>query len=336
MPHLEEQLLRVVLAVYVFGVVSYLLRFVTRSAWTGRLATGLATLGLCAHTAMLVARGISAGHVPLVSMYEYLAAFSWMVVAAYLIFEWRAGTAEGTQAAGGPALILALLLLGYAATLPANLRQAEDLLPVLRSNWLIFHVSCAVVGYGAAGLASALACLYFVHRVLRGDRLFVRVAVGSAVLAAAVVLLLNDLSVVPTGISYLVLGVLAVLAGVVLQQREQLPGKLRKWLGERLPSEAALDRSTHRAVRFAFPFLTLVNVTGAVWAFNAWGRYWGWDPKETATLSTWFIYAGYLHTRSTRGWRGRPSAVLLVIGFLAVLFTFFGSLFFGGLHGFAV
>jgi ABC-type transport system involved in cytochrome c biogenesis permease subunit len=81
--------------------------------------------------------------------------------------------------------------------------------------------------------------------------------------------------------------------------------------------------------------MALVIILGAVWADTAWGRYWGWDPKETASLITWLIYGGYLHARAVHGWHGGRSAVLLVAGFAAVLFTYFGNLFFGGLHSYS-
>ena len=102
-----------------------------------------------------------------------------------------------------------------------------------------------------------------------------------------------------------------------------------------LPKPSLLDEIGYRAVVIAFPFLTLTSVLGAVWAQIAWGRYWSWDPKETASLLTWLVYGAYLHARVARGWVGRRAAWLLMLGFAAVLFTFFGNLFFGGLHSYA-
>ncbi len=102
-----------------------------------------------------------------------------------------------------------------------------------------------------------------------------------------------------------------------------------------LPRPELLDEISYRAVVIGFPFLTLVIVLGAVWANVAWGSYWSWDPKETASLVTWLIYGSYLHARVVRGWRGRRAAWLLVLGFAATLFTYFGNLFFGGLHSYA-
>lgn len=103
-----------------------------------------------------------------------------------------------------------------------------------------------------------------------------------------------------------------------------------------LPKSEVLDRLAYRAVVIGYPLLTMVIVLGAVWAEIAWGSYWSWDPKETASLVTWLIYGGYLHARVARGWVGRGAAWLLVIAFLSVIMTFLGNAFFGGLHGYGV
>jgi len=102
-----------------------------------------------------------------------------------------------------------------------------------------------------------------------------------------------------------------------------------------LPKPELLDEIGYKAVVIGFPFLTLTIVLGAVWADVAWGSYWSWDPKETASLVTWLIYGAYLHARVVRGWRGNRAAWLLVLGFAATLFTYFGNLFFGGLHSYS-
>ena len=102
-----------------------------------------------------------------------------------------------------------------------------------------------------------------------------------------------------------------------------------------LPSAELLDEIGYRSTVLTFPLLTVMIILGAVWAEIAWGRYWSWDPKETAALVTWLIYGGYLHARVVRDWRGRPAAWLLVIAFAAVIFTFLGNHFFGGLHTYA-
>jgi len=103
-----------------------------------------------------------------------------------------------------------------------------------------------------------------------------------------------------------------------------------------LPDADALDRITYKTICIAFPLLTLMIAAGAYWANRAWGSYWNWDPKETWAAITWLVYAGYLHMRITRGWRGRRAAYFAILGFAVVMFTFFGVTYLlPGLHAYA-
>jgi len=112
--------------------------------------------------------------------------------------------------------------------------------------------------------------------------------------------------------------------------------KLSQGIVSRFPSLEVLDELAYKVVGFAFPLLTLCIITGAIWANYAWGTYWSWDPKETWSLITWIIYAGYLHARLMYGWKGKRAAWMAVFGFAAVLFTFFGvNYFLPGLHSYA-
>lgn len=103
---------------------------------------------------------------------------------------------------------------------------------------------------------------------------------------------------------------------------------------DRFPKPNVIDDLTHQMIMFGFLFLSVGIISGAVWANSAWGRYWGWDPKETWSLITWFIYATLLHAKLMRGWHGRRIAYLSVIGFAAVLFTYFGVNLLPGLHSY--
>jgi cytochrome c-type biogenesis protein CcsB len=104
----------------------------------------------------------------------------------------------------------------------------------------------------------------------------------------------------------------------------------------RLPGADALDRLSYRTVIFAFPIWTFAVIAGAIWADQAWGRYWGWDPKETWAFITWVVYAGYLHARATAGWRGRKAAYIQLVGFASLLFNLVGvNLWITGLHSYA-
>jgi cytochrome c-type biogenesis protein CcsB len=103
-----------------------------------------------------------------------------------------------------------------------------------------------------------------------------------------------------------------------------------------LPTADMLDRITYKTIAIAFPLLTLMIAAGAYWANRTWGSYWSWDPKETWAAITWLVYAGYLHMRITRGWRGRRAAYFAILGFAVVMFTFFGVTYLlPGLHAYA-
>jgi cytochrome c-type biogenesis protein CcsB len=124
-----------------------------------------------------------------------------------------------------------------------------------------------------------------------------------------------------------------VFYAVVLAVR-RLPVDFKSRLLERFPENRVLDELSYQLIMLGFLFLSVGIITGAVWANSAWGRYWGWDPKETWSLITWFIYATLLHARMMRGWHGKRVAFLSMLGFAAVLFTYFGVNLLPGLHSY--
>ena len=237
-----------------------------RTASLGRYASLLAWLGFALLGASMVFRAFATGHGPFSNMYEFSIAFSFGILGAYLWFERK----YHQRVLGLLAVPVALALLGYAWTIPADI---EPLVPALQNNLLLtVHVATAIVAYGSFTVAFAAALLFL------------------------------------------------------------LQPETGRW---GLPKPQILDEIGYRAIVVGFPFLTLTIVLGALWADVAWGRYWGWDPKETASLVTWFIYGAYLHARVVRGWRGNKAAILLLVGFGATLMTYFGNLFFGGLHSYS-
>lgn len=125
-------------------------------------------------------------------------------------------------------------------------------------------------------------------------------------------------------ISYATFAVAFGAAIMYLIQERFLKKKRLGALYQKLPSLDVLDEINYRCLSFGFPLLTVAIITGAIWAETAWGTYWSWDPKETWSLITWFIYAALLHGRLTTGWRGKRAAVLSIIGFFVLLFTFLG------------
>ncbi len=139
----------------------------------------------------------------------------------------------------------------------------------------------------------------------------------------------TSLAASPFILSALVGGIFANLLYLLLLWR-------REDLERLLPDAEALDRITYKTICIAFPLLTLMIAAGAFWANRAWGSYWNWDPKETWAAITWLVYAGYLHMRVTRGWRGRRAAYFAILGFAVVMFTFFGVTYLlPGLHAYA-
>ena len=209
-------------------------------------------------------------------------------------------------------------------------------------GWLMLLVGLVV----AAPFA-----LYLAGRLLKNDALFtvanraVFISILLQILALAVFLLRarsgqyasldaegfysTSLAASPFILSGLVSGIFNSLLYLLLLWR-------RPDLERLLPSAEALDRITYKTICIAFPLLTLMIAAGAYWANRTWGSYWSWDPKETWAAITWLVYAGYLHMRVTRGWRGRRAAYFAILGFAVVMFTFFGVTYLlPGLHAYA-
>ena len=141
--------------------------------------------------------------------------------------------------------------------------------------------------------------------------------------------------VVTCFVGYAAFGIAFGLSIMYLLKRMDSPEKKSVFF-KLIPGSDILDELTYQMIVIGFILLTLGIITGAVWAHSAWGRYWGWDPKETWSLITWFVYAALLHSRMIRGWRGKRLAVLSIIGFSCVLFTYLGvNLILSGLHSYA-
>ena len=246
-----------------------------RGRRAGNIGLSLAWLGFGLLLLGTVLRGIWAGRVPWGNMYEYSLSSAVAVLGVFLIVSLR----RDVRWLGLFVTAATLLTLGLAVTVLYT--EAAQLVPALKSWWLVIHVSAAVICGGAFTVAAGITMLY------------------------------------------------------LWRERAERKGRVRGAVA-RLPQASRLDTLAYRILAFAFPLWTFAVIAGAIWAENAWGRYWGWDPKETWAFITWVIYAGYLHARATAGWRGRRAAVIALLGWVSFLINYFGvNLFVNSLHSYA-
>ncbi len=304
-----------------------------RTAAIGRYATWLGWLASAFLLTGLIFRAIATGHGPFANMYEFSLAFAFGVMLTYMWFEHK----YHQRILALIALPVALGMMAYASTIPATI---EPLVPALQNNLLLtVHVAVAIVAYGSFAIAFAASMLYLLQT---NDAPIVVAAFVLSVIGAVVGAVLGAANVVTAGLVGGLLGgitvglsvalVPGVVWGLVVRGSSDATDGNARW---GLPKPQVLDEIGYRAVVVGYPFLTLTIILGAVWANTAWGSYWSWDPKETASLLTWLVYGAYLHARVVRGWRGQRAAWLLILGFMATLFTYFGNLFFQGLHSYS-
>ena len=215
-------------------------------------------------------------------MHEFTLTCSTALAGAFLVVALRD---RSKQVLGVFVVPCVLLALGLSVTV--LYADAAELIPALRSGWLVVHVMSAMIATGAFALGALFSALFLVRD--RSDRM---IAAGERSEAG--------------------------------------------WVARLLPEAASMDRIAYRINAFTFPLWTFAVIAGAIWAENAWGRYWGWDPKETWAFITWVVYAAYLHARATAGWKARGSAWIALAGFGCLMFNYFGiNLLVSGLHSYS-
>jgi cytochrome c-type biogenesis protein CcsB len=178
------------------------------------------------------------------------------------------------------------------------MQKALPLVPSLQSNWLMMHVSMMMVSYATLILGSLLSILYLAFLFFSGQNNQVAIETTQVDLESS--------SVASSSVSYSKLSLLQTV-----------------------------DIWSYRIIGLGFPFLTIGIISGAVWANEAWGSYWSWDPKETWALITWLVFAIYLHSRLLKGWQGKQAAILGSCGFFVIWICYLGVNFLGkGLHSY--
>ncbi|MBI4843065.1 MAG: c-type cytochrome biogenesis protein CcsB [Nitrospirae bacterium] len=286
---------------------------------------------------------------PLRNLFESLNFFVWALIAFHLIIEFK----YKNRSLGAFVLPVAALALAF-IDVSGMSKEIEPLVPALQSNWLLFHVFLSFIGYAAFGVSFGAAVAYLITVTeSRNEKPYI---FGSIVIGIFLVVL------IAMGIDFLTLtasqrgellqsyflkatfknssGLIAVasyiisLAFVAAVWRFGLG--LKKVLEGLALNKNTLDEITYKSIAVGFPLFTIGGVImGAIWANSAWGTYWSWDPKETWSLITWFVYAVYLHARLVAGWKGKKAAILSIIGFVAVIFTYLGvNLVLSGLHSY--
>ena len=249
-------------------------------------------------TAQLVLRWWESGHFPISNLYESLCFLAWACTLTQLLVE-RTWPSPIVAAAATPMGLGCIAFASFA--LPDQLQTSAPLVPALRSSWLVMHVSVIMVSYAAllVGSLLSLAVLF----TDRGEALELRSSsIGSGGYRRAVAT---------------TEGGLIQLQSVQFSTNEQL------------------DSLSYRTITVGFLMLTVGIVSGAVWANEAWGSYWSWDPKETWALICWLVYAAYLHTRLSRGWQGRRPALVAVAGLVVIAVCYIGVNLLGiGLHSY--
>jgi cytochrome c-type biogenesis protein CcsB len=313
---------------------------------------GMAIANLCI-AALLGARWLEAGYFPLSNLYESLFFLVWGITTVHLIAE----NMSRSRLVGVATAPVAMGIAAFAAlSLPSDMQLSEPLVPALKSNWLMMHVSVMMLSYAALMVGSLLAIAFLV--VTRGQNVELR---GSSVGTGGYRRkddetprpsyklqrngdnptpqpqpALNEPSTATRSVqkngtaNTAVLDLATAPTSSVTETAAPQPLSL-----QRLNLADTLDNISYRIIGLGFPLLTIGIIAGAVWANEAWGSYWSWDPKETWALITWLVFAAYLHARITRGWQGRRPAILAATGFIVVWICYLGVNLLGkGLHSY--
>jgi cytochrome c-type biogenesis protein CcsB len=312
---LDEVLMIIALGAYVVSALALLAYFFTRDEWLQHLGIPLAIAGVVAQIAQLVARWELTHIWPLLNLYGSLSMFSVVSVAIFIYFAFR----YKLWFAGGFVVGLAALFLAYATTWYEGAMPA---VPSLQSYWAKIHVPLVVASYGAFMVAFVVAAMYLLKYYYE-QRLATAPAPANLAMAGG--------------------GSSATLKSGDMRVRMDTPniaaaaaaGNATAYWFNTMPSLAQLDILVYRIVAVGLPLLTIGIITGAMWAHEAWGAYWQWDPKETAALFSWIVYAIYMHLHTRSAWRGVRSAWVSAIGFLSIMFCYFGvNLWISGLHSY--
>ncbi len=278
--------------------------------------------------------GPDIGHIPVSNLYEVFVLFCWMTTLFYLYYEAQ----YKTRALGAFVMLVVSAAVGFLLwyTLVRDAQEIQPLVPALKSWWMKIHVPANFIGYGTFALAAMVAFAYLIKQSA-GETRWYKLAplfILGVVLCFEPIVFRQSPNAMASGSasglsSYwaVYFGVSALIVGGILFGRRRL--------AERLPALEVLDDVMYKSIAVGFAFFTIATVLGALWAAEAWGGYWSWDPKETWALIVWLNYAAWLHMRLMKGLRGTVAAWWALVGLAITTFAFIGvNMFLSGLHSY--
>lgn len=352
---------------YIAAMIIYIIYLAARNKTVGIVATTITIFGFVSQSTALIIRWINSFYfwvaanptsgfvesilraAPLRNLYESLVFFVWSIILIHIIFEFKYKN-RSLGAFVTPLAALALLFIDISGTS----KEIQPLIPALQSNWLLFHVLLSFIGYASFGVSFGAATAYLVMTTeSRNEKPYIFWSIITGIFLIVLIGMSVDfvsLSAAERGqmiqnhflkssfrsSSGAVIALSWIISTAFIMGIWRFGIGLKKVLTNLSISPGMLDEITYKSIAIGFPLFTLGGlIMGAIWANSAWGKYWTWDPKETWSLITWFVYALYLHARFVSGWRGKKVAILSIIGFVAVIFTYLGvNLVLSGLHAY--
>jgi cytochrome c-type biogenesis protein CcsB len=346
--------------VYILAMIAYIAYLVFRKNSIGVVATAATVVGFISQTIGFGLRWKEFADIgqmgflraiPLTNLYESLVFFVWCIMLGYLIIEWKYKTrsfgAFVTPVAGS---VLAFISIGGVSA------EIHPLVPALQSNWLLAHVTMSFISYAAFAISFATAIMYLILNTSnRKQFAYIFWTITFALFITALAAMSVDFLTMKVAAkssktfiqNYLfkatfrsesivvIVASLLFMHGVIFLTW-RFGYMLRNLIESFSITTDMLDDLTYKLIAIGFPVFTIGGlIFGAIWADQAWGRYWSWDPKETWSLIIWFVYAFYLHARQMLGWRGNRIAILAIVGFAVTMFTYLGvNLLLSGLHSY--
>lgn len=298
----------------------------SKIAWA---AVAMALIGMMVRWYESYLLGPDIGHIPVSNLYEVFVLFCWLTTTFYLYFEAQ----YQTKSLGAMVMLVVSAAVGFLLwyTLVRQAHEIQPLVPALKSWWMKLHVPANFIGYGTFALSAMVAFGYLIKQQAGETRWYKLTPLWTLgiVLCFLPIVFRQSAASGANGTNYWLgyAAISALIVGGILLGRQRIAA--------RLPSFEILDDIMYKAIAVGFAFFTIATVLGALWAAEAWGGYWSWDPKETWALIVWLNYAAWLHMRLMKGLRGTVAAWWALAGLAVTTFAFLGvNMFLSGLHSY--